>query len=119
MILPSLATWRHSRRRCPATIPRQRLLRTRSFRTYAVLRPSRLVPNSVRDLRHGLDTDDALDCEVRLVFQVASEVVRAQLRRRYERLVDEELRPLVESIDLKASALAECAAKNEENIRSR
>ena len=88
-------------------------------RTYTILRTRRLVPDGVRDLRHGLDTDDALDREVRLVLQVASEVVRAQLGRRHERLIDEELRPLVESVDLKASALAECAAKNEENIRSR
>ena len=93
--------------------PASTTLRTRSLRTYAVLRPSRLVPDGVCDLRHGLDTDDALDREVRLVLQVASEVVRAQLGRRHERLVDEELRPLVEGVDLKPPLSAKYALVND------
>ena len=68
--------------------------------TYTILRTRRLVPDGVRDLRHGLDTDDALDREVCLVLQVAGKVIRAELRGGYERFVDEELCPLVEGVDL-------------------
>ena len=86
---------------------------------YAVVRSPCLVPVELRDLRHGLNADDALDREVRLVRQTTRKVVRAELVRRYQGVRDQELRPLVEGIDLKASALADCAAKNKENIRSR
>ena len=52
------------------------------------------------DLGHGLDADDALDREVGLVRETAREVVRAQLVRGHERVRDQELRPLVEELEL-------------------
>ena len=52
------------------------------------------------DLRHRLDTDDALDREVGLVREAAREIVRAELALRDERFGDEELRPLVEELKL-------------------
>lgn len=65
-------------------------------RTYTVVRAPGGVPDERRDLRHGLDADDALDGEVRLVREAAREVVRADLVGRDERVRDQELRPLVE-----------------------
>lgn len=52
------------------------------------------------DLRHRLDTDDALDREVGLVREAARKVVRAELTLGDERFGDEELRPLVEELEL-------------------
>ena len=68
--------------------------------THTVVRRSRVVAHKQRDLRHRLDADDALDCEVRLIGQAAREVVRAELVRGDERVRDEELRPLVEELEL-------------------
>lgn len=62
---------------------------------YAVIRATRGVADQRSDLCHGLDTDDALDREVRLVRQAAREVIRADLVRGDERVRDQELRPLV------------------------
>ena len=68
--------------------------------TYAVVRSPCLVPVELRNLRHGLDADDALDREVRLVRETTRKVVRAELVARDERVLDEVLRPLVEEIGL-------------------
>ena len=69
--------------------------------TYAVVRSPCLVPVELRDLRHGLDADDALDREVRLVRETTREVIRAELVRRYQGIRDQELRPLVEQTELR------------------
>ena len=68
--------------------------------THAVVRRSRIVTSEQCDLRHRLDTDDALDREVGLVREAARKVVRAELTLGDERFGDEELRPLVEELEL-------------------
>ena len=68
--------------------------------TYAVVRSPCLVPVELRDLRHGLDADDALDREVRLVRETTGEVIRAQLELGDEGILDEELCPLVKEVIL-------------------
>ena len=64
-------------------------------RTHAIVRALRTVADEARHLGHGLDTNDALDREVRLVRETTGKVVRAQLELGDERILDEELRPLV------------------------
>ncbi len=68
--------------------------------TYAVVRGLRIVPVELRDLRHGLYTDDALDREVRLVRKTAREAVRTELLRGLQRVSDQEVCPLVEQVEL-------------------
>ena len=69
-------------------------------RTHAIVRALRTVADEARHLGHGLDTNDALDREVGLVCETAREVVRAQLQLGNERVLDQELRPLVEQVVL-------------------
>ena len=68
--------------------------------TYAVVRGPRLDAVELRDLRHRLDADDALDRKVRLVRETTCEVVGAELIRGYQRVCNQELRPLIEEAEL-------------------
>ena len=63
--------------------------------THTIVRRSRIITGQERDLRHRLDTDNALDREVGLVREAAREVVRADLVPRDQRVRDQVLRPLV------------------------
>ena len=62
----------------------------------AVVRCPRVVSHNGRDLRHGLDTDDALEGKVGLVRERTREGVRTELVRRLECVGDEVLGPLIE-----------------------
>ena len=63
--------------------------------THAVILAFRVVPEQTRDLCHGTDSDDALDGQVGLIREAPGEVICADLVRRNQRLLDQELRPLV------------------------
>ena len=54
----------------------------------------------LRNLSHGLDPDDALDGEVRLISERARKVVCAELIRRDQRVRDQELSPPVQQVEL-------------------
>ena len=64
--------------------------------THAIVVRLILIAEELRNLSHGANADNGLDREVRLVLEVAREVVRAELVARNERVLDEVLRPLVE-----------------------
>ena len=78
-----------------------------------VVRPGSVTDKGC-DLSHGLDADDTLDGKVGLVRKRAREVVRAQLQFGNERVFDQELRPLVEQVELKGRSMfnyASCLLK--------
>ena len=97
-LLPLLNIRRRDRLQRDAGQRRMHLSNRRT--TYAIVRRLRVVPIELRDLRHGLDADNTLNREVRLVRKRASEAVRAELLRRLQRVRDEEMRPLIEEVVL-------------------
>lgn len=79
--------------------------------TYAVVRAACRVSDERGNLSHRLDTDDAFDCQVRLVGEAACEVICADLVRGDERVRDEELRPLVQQVELGVGIVNSCSNK--------
>ena len=73
--------------------------------THTVVRRFLAVSSEARDLGHRLDADNTLDGQVGLVRECASEVVRAELVRRDERICNEELRPLIKEITLQVKSV--------------
>ena len=71
--------------------------------THSVIVVCRDIPYQSSEVCHGLDTDYTLDCEVGLVGQCASKVVGGQLVGGDERVLDKELRPLVEEAELRVN----------------
>jgi hypothetical protein len=69
-------------------------------RDRAVVRALRRVAEQALDHRHGLDARDAFDGEIRLVGEGAGEVVGRDLVLRDERVLNQELRPLIEELGL-------------------
>jgi hypothetical protein len=69
-------------------------------RDRAVVRALRRVAKEALDHRHGLDARDALDGKVRLVGERAGKVVGRDLILRDERVLDQELRPLIKEAGL-------------------
>jgi hypothetical protein len=69
-------------------------------RDCAVVRALRCVAEQTLDHRHGFDARDALDGEIRLVGEGAGKVVGRDLVLRDERVLDQELRPLVKKLGL-------------------
>lgn len=59
-----------------------------------------IVAQQLLDFSHAADPNDTLDREVGLVSELSGEIVRAQLERRNQRVLDEVLRPLVQKCAL-------------------